>query len=348
MKKHETAITIGIPAYQRPEYTRLAVESCLNQNYSNYNILLQDDSPDGELAELLRGFSSPRFAYAHNPQRLGLARNANVILEKARGTWMLFLANDDLLEPGYLAALNDIISKYPEAALIRTRYRLISTRGQSLRLDRKNPFREDALGFLEHLFLPLTDSSLMNISAVAFPTENFRKIGGFKDLHGGHHIDRLAWAGLAQFGDVLCIPDPLARIRVHPGQLSIAPDIDYPAALRANRDMENCFEEIFRRFSARDDPARGVEHLAQVRSRFQHYCRRQNQRALDQGLCAAIETRKIRSVKDLRTALSAVRKHGIPFFPSLLFYQCLLLLPSGLRTSCLKTFKQIKFKRWFT
>jgi glycosyltransferase involved in cell wall biosynthesis len=37
-------ITIGLPAYNRPEFLRQALQSCLAQEYPNLEILVTDDA----------------------------------------------------------------------------------------------------------------------------------------------------------------------------------------------------------------------------------------------------------------------------------------------------------------
>lgn len=93
-------ITIMIPTYNQKEYILQAVESALNQDYKNLEIIVSDDSDNNETYEVLKDYiENNRIKYYHNIPRLGRVQNYFKTLNSyASGKWVLNLDGDDYLE----------------------------------------------------------------------------------------------------------------------------------------------------------------------------------------------------------------------------------------------------------
>jgi glycosyltransferase involved in cell wall biosynthesis len=89
-------ISICIPAYKHVEYLQRLLDSVLTQNYSDYEIVISDDSPDTSVAELVEKYQSKfEIRYYKNAQPLGTPENWNEAIRKARGMWIKLMHNDD-------------------------------------------------------------------------------------------------------------------------------------------------------------------------------------------------------------------------------------------------------------
>jgi glycosyltransferase involved in cell wall biosynthesis len=89
-------ISVIIPTYERVKLTLAAVNSVLEQSYSNYEIIVVDDgSSDSVLAELRNGLpASVIFLSLPHSGLPAVARNAGIV--KSKGEWVAFLDSDDL------------------------------------------------------------------------------------------------------------------------------------------------------------------------------------------------------------------------------------------------------------
>jgi glycosyltransferase involved in cell wall biosynthesis len=67
-------------------------------------VLVQDDDSNDGTCEIAREFAGcdTRFRIQKNPRRLGLVGNWNACVQQARGEWIKFVFQDDLLLPGCL------------------------------------------------------------------------------------------------------------------------------------------------------------------------------------------------------------------------------------------------------
>jgi glycosyltransferase involved in cell wall biosynthesis len=92
-----------MPAYGVAEYIGAALDSVLNQTFTDYEIIVVNDgAPDTEeLEEVLERYRDDIVYLKHENRGLGEARNTAI--RAARGRYLALLDPDDLWEPDYLA-----------------------------------------------------------------------------------------------------------------------------------------------------------------------------------------------------------------------------------------------------
>lgn len=100
-------VTIGIPTYNRPALLRRAALSALAQRDASIEVVISDDaSPNPEVAEVLTALATtdPRVRVLRQARNLGHAGNYQEVLEAAKGEYFMWLADDDWLDPRYVAS----------------------------------------------------------------------------------------------------------------------------------------------------------------------------------------------------------------------------------------------------
>lgn len=136
LKVFNPYISIVIPTYRRVDTLKEALDSTMNQLPVSfeYEILVVDNEPSSEFQseteKLVNSYKSDKLLYYKNTQNLGMFGNWNRCIELARGKWISFLHDDDLLDPDYLARIDRIIKskaiKKEEIGYIQTRKRIIN------------------------------------------------------------------------------------------------------------------------------------------------------------------------------------------------------------------------------
>ncbi len=100
MNEHYPDISVIIPVYNVEKYLSRCLDSVINQNFFNIEIIcINDGSTDGSLF-ILRDYAArdSRFRIIEQDNRgVSAARNAG--LEVARGTWIAFVDSDDEVLP---------------------------------------------------------------------------------------------------------------------------------------------------------------------------------------------------------------------------------------------------------
>lgn len=115
-------ITIAITVFNGAEFISRAIESSLNQTYSNLEILILDDASNDNTKAVVDQFcaKNTRIVYIRNNKNIGYARSLQKLAELARGEYVQLLGADDWLSQNYIEATVDKFDAYPTAACVAT------------------------------------------------------------------------------------------------------------------------------------------------------------------------------------------------------------------------------------
>src|SRR5581483_5116379 len=117
--------SIIIPTFRRPLQLRCAIESALAQTGINVEVLVVDDSPERSAEPVVAGLGDARIIYMANPEPSGgcPSRVRNLAWPRAKGAFVHFLDDDDIIPQGHYSAVKDAFSKYPGVGVIFSRIR---------------------------------------------------------------------------------------------------------------------------------------------------------------------------------------------------------------------------------
>jgi len=89
-------VSIVIPAFKRITYLKRLLESISIQNYKDFEVVVSDDSNNAEVKSLCEHFQKQfSLFYFGNNSPYGTPENWNQGIEKARGTWIKIMHDDD-------------------------------------------------------------------------------------------------------------------------------------------------------------------------------------------------------------------------------------------------------------
>ncbi|MEW6773311.1 MAG: glycosyltransferase family A protein [Bacteroidota bacterium] len=150
--------SIIIPTYNRAHLISKPIESCLNQTYQNFEIIVVDDGSTDNTEEVIQSISSNKIKYfkIQNSER-GFARNFGA--EKSNGNWLIFLDSDDIIYPDYLKTYYQIIVENPHLVIFHTEFDIIIQKNKIPHLTNYkslisgNPFSCNNIAIQKSLFL---------------------------------------------------------------------------------------------------------------------------------------------------------------------------------------------------
>jgi glycosyltransferase involved in cell wall biosynthesis len=127
-------VSIGMPVYNGEEYLRSALDSLLEQDYPNLEIIISDDvSTDGTSAICLEyAARDSRIIYHRGTSNMRAYRNFNYVFGQARGEFFMWAAQDDLWHPTFVSRCTDALRSNPEAVLCHSYGQPISPTGQPI------------------------------------------------------------------------------------------------------------------------------------------------------------------------------------------------------------------------
>ena len=95
-------VSIIMPTYNCARFIRESIDSVLAQTYTNWELIIVDDSSTDNTAEMIANFNDPRIHYLRNEQNEGAALTRNKALRAVKGRYIAFLDSDDLWHPDKL------------------------------------------------------------------------------------------------------------------------------------------------------------------------------------------------------------------------------------------------------
>lgn len=100
MAEGRPLVTVCMPTFQGERWLGEAIDSALAQTCGDFELVIVDDSSRDGTVALCQDYArrDPRVSVHVNARNLGLVGNWNACLERARGEWIKFLFQDDLLE----------------------------------------------------------------------------------------------------------------------------------------------------------------------------------------------------------------------------------------------------------
>ena len=233
-------VSIVIPAFN-PPFFATCIDSALAQTYDNVEIVICDDSPGPEIEEICRARASRRSVrYERNELRLRPRGNFTRGFERAKGEFVKFLCDDDVLAPSCVASLLDAFRRAPDIALATSRRQRIDENGHDLG---DQPATLPIVGDSSVIAgYTLANAMIMaGLNTVGEPsTALFRKVDlldqapeyfHFNGIPGHGIIDMVLWSALLLKGDAVYLCDNLSAFRIHPGQRQ-----HDPAKLQRNVD----------------------------------------------------------------------------------------------------------------
>lgn len=89
-------VSIIIPTYQQVTYLRKLLDSIQCQLFSDYEVIVHDDSPSDAVQQLVATYPlDGRLHYFHNQPALGNPENWNAAIRRARGEYIKVMMHDD-------------------------------------------------------------------------------------------------------------------------------------------------------------------------------------------------------------------------------------------------------------
>ena len=206
-------VSVLIPVYNGERHLAECLESVLAQDFTDLEILLSDDGSSDGSAKIIEAFAArdARLRWWKNPRNLGLTANANVCIRAARGEYLKFVHQDDLLlSAAAIRKLVAALDEQPQAALAGSRQHLTSARSQPTIFSRRS-------GCFDGRKMIVTCLE-QNTNLIGQPTLTlFRRkqaLRGFDERFTGF-MDFEMWCHLLEQGDYAYLAEPLATWRAH-------------------------------------------------------------------------------------------------------------------------------------
>jgi len=167
-----TKVTVIIPTFNRGYCVAESIQSVLDQNFRDFELIVVDDGSADNTAEVINQFSDIHKISISKNRGVSFARN--LAMKQARGEWIAFLDSDDLWQKDKLAIQMKWIECNPDYHAIYTDEIWIRN---GVRVNPMRKHRKYSGDIFRHC-LPLC---IVSPSSVLLRGELLSEIGGFDE-----------------------------------------------------------------------------------------------------------------------------------------------------------------------
>jgi glycosyltransferase involved in cell wall biosynthesis len=113
-------VSVVISIYNNDWFLVEALQSILNQTYSNFEILIVDDGSTDNSLELIHNFTDERIKVITNQQNIGLTRSLQKAVRLSQGKYIARMDGDDISLIDRLRKQVDFLEKYQNIGIVGT------------------------------------------------------------------------------------------------------------------------------------------------------------------------------------------------------------------------------------
>jgi len=238
----DAAITVIMMAYNHEKYVAEAIESILQQTYSNFELIVVNDGSTDATDAIIRGFRDSRItsiSQANHGESAAITRG----LDRAKGRFIALMDGDDVCYPHRLERqLRFLTSRRARVVtswiqLIDDDSEPIDNQPELLALANSWPCRSRAETFRRLWF-----RNFLWPSSAMLDRTLLREVGGVC-LASAQLQDYLLWIEIVKRTHIHTIPEPLIRYRIRAGAANAS--LNPHNMPRAAFEMKQIYRRIF-------------------------------------------------------------------------------------------------------
>lgn len=218
---HTPVISVLMPCYNAAEYMREAIDSVLDQTYTDFELICINDGSTDDTQMIID-------EYAENDKRIrsitkensGLPDSLNAGLEKAGGEWIARLDADDVAFPYRFEQQMAYINQNKGTVLLGSGCVIIDSSGNEVKRYRYPAGHSELMKYFRKKMTPFPHSSAV------FSKDTAAEAGNYSTrFHAGEDID--LWLRMSTCGSIACLSDALIKLRKHSGSITARKWKDY-------------------------------------------------------------------------------------------------------------------------
>lgn len=123
-------ISIVLPTYNGSKYIRQSIDSCLQQTFSDFELIIVNDCSTDNTGQIIEEYAKKdaRIKIIHNKTNQKLPLSLNIGFQNALGQYFTWTSDDNYYAPDALEKMYTILQKYQAIDLVYCDYYLIDDR----------------------------------------------------------------------------------------------------------------------------------------------------------------------------------------------------------------------------
>lgn len=201
-----------LPVYNGGAYLKDAIRSILDQDYSDFELILVDDGSTDKSLEVSKAFAltDSRIRIFARPNS-GLVATLNFAIGQAAGSFIARMDADDVAHSSRFRRQLEFLTSNPDCVVVATRVNVIDEHGERIRTSKPNAWCSDQ-------YFPAGGITICHPTTM-FRLSAFARTKGYREEFFAAE-DYQLWYEMSEHGRICELPDVLLDYRVHSASVS--------------------------------------------------------------------------------------------------------------------------------
>ena len=202
-------VTIALPVYNGERFLGRAIDSCLSQDYEDFELLIVDNASEDGTGAIARDYAlhDSRVRYVRNSENIGAQANHNLAFQMGKGEYFKWTAHDDWMTSDFVGRCVEQLDQNPAAVMCFTHVAHTDADGEVFRIRRDDAAAAASRSVRERLHTVVW--SVREIAAPVFGLMRRSALEKTNLLRPIPEPDRLLVGELALIGPLLQIQEVL-------------------------------------------------------------------------------------------------------------------------------------------
>ena len=247
--------SVILPVRNGGEYVKECVSSILAQSLGDFQLQVLDNCSTDGTSDYLQSLRDERIKIYPADKPLTIEENWARITTIPKNEFITLIGHDDVLDTNYLAVMDRLIQKHPQAGLYQAHFRYINATGGTIRLCKPMDEVQSPQEFIT-FFL----SGMIDIMGTGFMMRSvdYDAVGGIPPYPNLLFADFELWLNLAGKSYKATAFEECFSYRIHQGTTTTTADIKYHKAfarfnafLKQLTDTRPQYREVIERYALR-------------------------------------------------------------------------------------------------
>ena len=204
-------VSVLMPVYNGEKYLKEAIDSILNQTYTNFEFIIINDGSTDNSEAIILSYGDSRIVYIKNPENYKLIQTLNIGFTLAKGRYIARMDADDISHPDRLQKQVQFLDINEDYGLVGSGVNLLHGANKSQLLYHTD---HASLKFALAFYCPFIHPSIM------LRKEVIKDMDAVCDSNYVHAEDYELWTRLSFITKMANLPEYLLDYRIHDAQIS--------------------------------------------------------------------------------------------------------------------------------
>lgn len=196
-------ISVILPVYNAEDFIGEAIQSILNQTYTNFELIILHDGSNDNTLHVIQQITDPRIILVNDGQNKGLVHRLNQGIDLAKGQYIARMDADDISTPDRFEKQVNILNNQPEIGIVSSWFKLLGGSNKVI----KQPISSGKILFSLLYSCPVTHPAVMLRAELLNNARYHAEFFPVEDYH--------LWYMLSDKTFFYNIPEVLLHYRVH-------------------------------------------------------------------------------------------------------------------------------------